>query len=46
VWYKVPERSTLILEIPKFHYNTVWDRWKEVFVPGKYTAQTFTKKIK
>ena len=29
VWDKVPEKSTVVLEIPKFPYNTVWDRRKE-----------------
>jgi len=28
VWKKVPEGSTLILEIPEFPFNTVC-RWKE-----------------
>jgi len=29
VWDKVPEGSTLIMEILKFPYNTLWGRWKE-----------------
>ena len=33
VWDKVPEESTLILEIPKFPYSTVWDRGKEASMP-------------
>jgi len=33
VWNKVPEGSILILEIPKFLFNTVWDRWKEASMP-------------
>jgi len=28
---KVPEESTFISEIPKYPYNTVWDRLKEAF---------------
>jgi len=33
VWDKVLEGSTLIFEIPKFPYNTVWNMWKEASMP-------------
>jgi len=34
VWDKDKfQREVPFLEIPKFSYNTVWDRWKEAFVP-------------
>jgi len=36
----VPEGSTLIfLDVPKFPYKTVWDRWKEASMPK--TARFF-----
>jgi len=37
-WDKVPEGSTLILEVPKFPYNIAWDRWREDSMPKTSSA--------
>jgi len=33
VWDEAPDGSTLILEIPDFSFNTVYDIWKEAPMP-------------